>query len=214
MKLFCVLMPFAFVNVLALTETDYKKQVYISNYFFESIQRYGTNVDESVRTLIRSNISITSLALMLAAPENADTDEDDLQQLIDDEKKIQNRIRYDHEVVDCNVSGINFNNKSLTSMGWTRRSITKPSLKRLLVGVERGYQTQFDTQQTCRLIALLVIAKDPIKRITFTIAIAVDGYRDCHLTDNFSVEEIYRKFSDGFWKVLKSNHNVKIYKLT
>ncbi|XP_050433821.1 uncharacterized protein LOC126841401 [Adelges cooleyi] len=210
MKLYCLFLSFFIVNVLAVTETDLKKQVYISNFLFQSIQIFGDSVDKVVETLICSNSSIKSLALMLAAPENIEyNDTNDLQQLINNEMHMQGRIRlakydlfsYLTGTEEVNTAGIDFSNKSLVVLGITRRSITYPSLKRLLHRVERGLVTRFNSQQTCDLLALLQTASDPRYRIHFTNSVIVDENRDCHLIGAFDNVAIYRKFDDGFYRI-------------
>ncbi|XP_050433822.1 uncharacterized protein LOC126841402 [Adelges cooleyi] len=214
MKLYCLFLSFSIVNVLAVTETDYKKQVYISNYFFQSIEskgQFGDLVDKSVEALICSNMPITFLALMLVAPENTtDYDSDYLQKLINNEKLIQNRIRLDHGNEVLIPAGIDFSKKSLVALGITRRSITYPSLKRLLHKVERGLVTRFNSQQTCDLIALLKTGTDRRYRIK---EVRVEEDSDCRLIEIFDIVSTYIKFDDGFYKIADHTLN-KISKLT
>ncbi|XP_050431309.1 uncharacterized protein LOC126839909 isoform X2 [Adelges cooleyi] len=229
MKLLFVLLSFVFAIVLAeLTDTDYKKQVYISNSFLRAIEPIHSTLDKSVKSLILSAKSITTLNLQLVAPEIADIYEPELlEQYIKNEKQIQNTIRMDHGknrhcinykttlrligLQDPIPSNINFKALDLSALGATRRSITGQSLKRLISNLEEGDVSMqlFRPLQACYLITLNLTLPDPRYRIKDA---GIDKQGVCKITEHFGRPLTFMKFVDGFWRVDQSTGK-KILKL-
>ncbi|XP_050425664.1 uncharacterized protein LOC126836378 [Adelges cooleyi] len=205
MKLYRVLMVLVLGNVLAVTEIDYKMEVYTTNHMLGSIE--PGEVDELVQSFICSFIAIPPLALLLFAPESAPTDANEEYSLdvVEGEQTIQLRIS-DYDAARQNAGemvDINLDNITLSDMGGTRRNITEASVRRLLEEVESDPENvPFSTHEICRLIALFVTAKDLTKRFT----VVLDSRRDCHLTDESHCVYRYRKFSEGYYEVSGINN--------
>ncbi|XP_050425672.1 uncharacterized protein LOC126836381 isoform X1 [Adelges cooleyi] len=206
MKHFCVLMTLVLGHVLAVTEIVYKMHVYKTNYMLGEI-RQG-QVDELVQSYVCSGVEISTLALLLAAPENAriNANRHYRQDVVDKEQTLQIRIS-DYAMLNPIFPIIDFNDIALSDMGDTRRNITEAALRRLLVEVESDPEIpKFDVQDTCRLIALFVTANDPTKRLAYCLAVVLDDYRDCHLFDESEHIFKYRKFRDGYYEVSGINN--------
>ncbi|XP_050425666.1 uncharacterized protein LOC126836379 isoform X2 [Adelges cooleyi] len=213
MKHFCVLITLVLVHVLAITENELKPHVYKTNCMLQNIE--PGHRDDFVKTYIRSNIKISTLALMLTAPAYVYNNviEQYPQEMVAYEQFIQNRIKK-YAKLNLDVPILKFHYVTLSFMGATRRGLIEASLRRLLVEVESGPDyPKFEGKQTCCLIALFVTANDPTSRINDCSVGEFDGHGDCHLTDILGQVSMYRKFADGFWKTEKPEYG-QIAKLT
>ncbi|XP_050425047.1 uncharacterized protein LOC126836079 isoform X2 [Adelges cooleyi] len=197
MKLVCVLISFAFVNVSAVTLTDYKMELYITNNYFNVVQQKknlmcslvknylcsteSTNyVHGFVEGLILSATSFEDLVIALAAPES-----------VNYEKRIQNLLRWNHgiELGFPNTSGKNFDSIELSDLAKTRRNIVKLSLKRLhkkVIGQNDG--ENFNECQKCYIIALMISLNKPRNRITKAY---IDNKGYCNLTDSYGGNSLF-----------------------
>ncbi|XP_050425050.1 uncharacterized protein LOC126836079 isoform X5 [Adelges cooleyi] len=185
MKLVCVLISFAFVNVSAVTLTDYKMELYITNNYFNVVQQKknlmcslvknylcsteSTNyVHGFVEGLILSATSFEDLVIALAAPES-----------VNYEKRIQNLLRWNHD----------FDSIELSDLAKTRRNIVKLSLKRLhkkVIGQNDG--ENFNECQKCYIIALMISLNKPRNRITKAY---IDNKGYCNLTDSYGGNSLF-----------------------
>ncbi|XP_050421386.1 uncharacterized protein LOC126833871 [Adelges cooleyi] len=195
----------------------YKEEVYLSNYFFEKISENNLSaVDASIETLIRLNLPIHRLALMLVTPENAEISQDGEypKEVVNDEKLIRDILHSNHRI-DERPDMWDFRTSNLESLGNTRRTVTNPSLSRLLKEVESGSRPDFDHHQTCCLIALYITGIVPTYHVVFSIVVVNDGHHDCSHIDESEIVTVYRKFEDGYWKVKDDfKRHVKLTKPT
>ncbi|XP_050425051.1 uncharacterized protein LOC126836079 isoform X6 [Adelges cooleyi] len=180
MKLVCVLISFAFVNVSAVTLTDYKMELYITNNYFNVVQQKKNLMCSLVKNYLCSTESTKDLVIALAAPES-----------VNYEKRIQNLLRWNHgiELGFPNTSGKNFDSIELSDLAKTRRNIVKLSLKRLhkkVIGQNDG--ENFNECQKCYIIALMISLNKPRNRITKAY---IDNKGYCNLTDSYGGNSLF-----------------------
>ncbi|XP_050425049.1 uncharacterized protein LOC126836079 isoform X4 [Adelges cooleyi] len=189
MKLVCVLISFAFVNVSAVTLTDYKMELYITNNYFNVVQQKKNLMCSLVKNYLCSTESTKDLVIALAAPDYPDLDH--LDQSVNYEKRIQNLLRWNHgiELGFPNTSGKNFDSIELSDLAKTRRNIVKLSLKRLhkkVIGQNDG--ENFNECQKCYIIALMISLNKPRNRITKAY---IDNKGYCNLTDSYGGNSLF-----------------------
>ncbi|XP_050425052.1 uncharacterized protein LOC126836079 isoform X7 [Adelges cooleyi] len=168
MKLVCVLISFAFVNVSAVTLTDYKMELYITNNYFNVVQQKKNLMCSLVKNYLCSTESTKDLVIALAAPES-----------VNYEKRIQNLLRWNHD----------FDSIELSDLAKTRRNIVKLSLKRLhkkVIGQNDG--ENFNECQKCYIIALMISLNKPRNRITKAY---IDNKGYCNLTDSYGGNSLF-----------------------
>ncbi|XP_050424094.1 uncharacterized protein LOC126835499 [Adelges cooleyi] len=193
MKHLCILISFVFGNVLAITETEFKKELYITNFFLGAIEQKKSLVstlrnslvcstetidnplDTTIEDLVMSNPEIAYLVITLVAPDYADPE------LLDrsgqDERNLQEKIRLDYHIKDPDISNIDFATYNLSNLADIRRNIVRKSLRRIQKKITEG-QIEFSPIEKCYLKALEISMGEPMKRI---IIASIDVEGNCHL---------------------------------
>ncbi|XP_050435323.1 uncharacterized protein LOC126842389 isoform X16 [Adelges cooleyi] len=194
MKLLCILITLAFVNVVPIMTADYANSVYTTNkYIKEVFDRDPTILKTAISNIIDGDKTFETLNVMLAIPDKAnywftiEHDDSFLSNLpehiaIADQEAVQQAIS---QVTDIPVPQLgpneNFENDSLAQLGVARRRITGVITKNLLIeAIDDGTPGFFNLDEICILIGLLRSMQHPDNHIR-TTSVDPDG-SECTLT--------------------------------
>ncbi|XP_050435331.1 uncharacterized protein LOC126842389 isoform X23 [Adelges cooleyi] len=146
MKLLCILITLAFVNVVPIMTADYANSVYTTNkYIKEVFDRDPTILKTAISNIIDGDKTFETLNVMLAIPDKAnywftiEHDDSFINNLpehiaIADQEAVQQAIS---QVTDIPVPQLgpneNFENDSLAQLGEARRRITGEVTKNVLI---------------------------------------------------------------------------------
>ncbi|XP_050435345.1 uncharacterized protein LOC126842394 isoform X2 [Adelges cooleyi] len=174
MKLLCILITLAIVNVAPIMTADYANSVYITNkYIKEVFDRDPDALATAIYNIIYGDNTFDVISLMLAIPEKAnifsiDHDDSFIMNLpehiaIADQVAVQEAIS---QVTTIPVPKLgpnqNFENDSLIQLGEERRSITGKVTKNLLIAaIGKGTPRFRNLTEICRLIGLLRSMQSP-----------------------------------------------------
>ncbi|XP_050419748.1 uncharacterized protein LOC126832816 [Adelges cooleyi] len=197
MKLLCILISFASVNVLVALDA-YVKQVILTN-----IQMIDTK--EKLPTVIQNMIllgefTMVELALMLAVPEANDKDIADYieQQKIDYQLIAQEIIWFTTSIRAVKVNEGNIRKADLNNLGIRRRSITLEGVNKLIRAVLSGENEYFKNfAEVCRLMGIFRSIKYPQ---TYIKHAEVHQIGVCLLTDIKDNGIKYSIFEDDVWE--------------
>ncbi|XP_050433626.1 uncharacterized protein LOC126841222 isoform X2 [Adelges cooleyi] len=203
MKLVCVIISFTyFVNVSTLDQRKYKEEMYITNHQLKLIDKDSqlnrtneSKVDKLVVHLLFSNLPIVDMVILLATP---DFYGEDLKTRCEIERKLQTVIQSTNvNVHEPPIKNINFDKIELSNFGDVRRDMIYPSLKRILVDVERSTVLDLDPLRVCHLIALLKSSLDPGQRIK-EVNYDSDG---CTLVSVLDRKSYYKQYPGGIYNL-------------
>ncbi|XP_050435330.1 uncharacterized protein LOC126842389 isoform X22 [Adelges cooleyi] len=169
MKLLCILITLAFVNVVPIMTADYANSVYTTNkYIKEVFDRDPTILKTAISNIIDGDKTFETLNVMLAIPDKAnywftiEHDDSFINNLpehiaIADQEAVQQAIS---QVTDIPVPQLgpneNFENDSLAQLGVARRRITGVITKNLLIeAIDDGTPGIPYLTKVCRLLGLL-----------------------------------------------------------
>ncbi|XP_050425097.1 uncharacterized protein LOC126836100 [Adelges cooleyi] len=168
MKLVCVLLLFAFLNVSALQRenihdlrNDYMREIYFTNYQLGLLDE--SQLDELIIHLLNSNLPIDAMVILLATPDYCDAHyktSGDIERIF----RAVMKKKYADDIHNPPTVDINLNQMELSNLGEARRDLIYPSINNILFDVEKG-RIQLDHPKVCNLIALLESSRDPRQRI-------------------------------------------------
>ncbi|XP_050435352.1 uncharacterized protein LOC126842397 [Adelges cooleyi] len=169
MKLPCILITFAFINISPIMTSNYANSVYITNKYIKEVSDTDPiGVEIAITFLLNGDKTVETISLMLAVPEKANfrlrIDHDDPfimnlpeQIAIADQVAVQEAISYFTNIpVPQRDPNENFANDMLGTFGEQRRAITGKLTKNLLVDeISFGTPEFPNISKICRLIALV-----------------------------------------------------------
>ncbi|XP_050435308.1 uncharacterized protein LOC126842389 isoform X4 [Adelges cooleyi] len=194
MKLLCILITLAIVNVAPIMTADYANSVYTTNkYIKEVFDRDPTILKTAISNIIDGDKTFETLNVMLAIPDKAnywftiEHDDSFINNLpehiaIADQEAVQQAIS---QVTDIPVPQLgpneNFENDSLAQLGEARRRITGEVTKNVLIeAINEGTPEFPNLDEICILIGLLRSMERPDTYIK-TASVDPAGY-ECILT--------------------------------
>ncbi|XP_050435370.1 uncharacterized protein LOC126842403 isoform X3 [Adelges cooleyi] len=175
MKLLCILITLAFVNVSPIMTSHYANSVYITNkYIKEAFDTNPAGLETAISNIINRDKSIVTVNLMWAIPETAkifkiETHGDPFiinlpeSIAIADQLAVQKAI---YQATKITVPQLgeneNFENDSLNTFGEQRRLITgKVTKNALIAAIAKGRPKFANFTEICRLMGLLRSIKFP-----------------------------------------------------
>ncbi|XP_050444438.1 uncharacterized protein LOC126847986 isoform X2 [Adelges cooleyi] len=197
MKLVCVLLLFAFLNVSALEQDNihinrinYMKEMHITNYQLRLFEE--SKLDELIVHLLYSTLPIDKMVILLAAPDYCN---EDYKTSIDIERIFRNVIKTKYDNIhEPSTTDLNIYKKELKHFGDDRRDLIYPSLKRILVKVEKGELLKLDGQKVCYLVALLKSSMVPRERVTVA---KFDSEGCCTIVIVTGSTSYFKQYHDG-----------------
>ncbi|XP_050435376.1 uncharacterized protein LOC126842404 [Adelges cooleyi] len=175
MKLVCIMITLAFVNVSPILTADYANSVYTTNkYIKEAFDNDPAGLETAISNIMKGDKPFDILNLMLAIPDKANywfsIEHDDAfistlpeQLAIVDQVAVQEAI---YQVTKIHVPQLgpneNFENDSLVQLGEERRRITGKVTKKLLIAaIDAGAPRFPNLNEICNLIGLLQSMRFP-----------------------------------------------------
>ncbi|XP_050423374.1 uncharacterized protein LOC126835128 [Adelges cooleyi] len=204
MKLFFILILYAFANVLTVDVANYKENVFVANLYTEQALNAGV-LPEIIKGVVCGNRhTMGELAIMFVVPERADPDhlvectrlQVDLRkeihvafynlQVTQAKKPVPNRISY--ILKNPSVKGLNFENADLLHFGAIRRKLTQDVIKSVVIDTSIKKETQLAFEKYCLLMGLISCTEG---RDYFIIDAVINDDEECVLTNYNKVKITY-----------------------
>ncbi|XP_050434651.1 uncharacterized protein LOC126841910 isoform X2 [Adelges cooleyi] len=222
MNLYCFLLPFAFVNVLAVTK-DYKNLASITNKHIELASKLETKNEDPdsglrrleyiiKRIILKDKYNIEELTYMLTVPEYAVRTQD-LEKCMEYQYNLQTEI---YEAISLDVPSadtVDFGMSMghLIHVGFDIRKMIYPCLLSLITRIIDGIEQDFNFTQICYLVALYKNSEDsPFKKFTFiTTAIFDYSFSLCVLTSIEGKTTCYKQNEKNIIEILPGSDETR-----
>ncbi|XP_050424770.1 uncharacterized protein LOC126835927 isoform X1 [Adelges cooleyi] len=219
MKILCVILPLALLNVSVAALDGYDKEVIKTNGYIESA---GNNLPLIIKNIVLGPYTMHEMAYMLSVPEFPDAN---IGLLLCSQIKMQTEIRTSTDTRTPEINEGNHNRPTnftdilpvclcddydeeinLAHFGSQRRIITREATKTLILAEIRGgdkVKKYFqDFSDMCLLIGLFKSINNPY---SYIVAAELDETDTCTVTDIHLNEFRYRSIGGVIWEIKPNN---------
>ncbi|XP_050424771.1 uncharacterized protein LOC126835927 isoform X2 [Adelges cooleyi] len=201
MKILCVILPLALLNVSVAALDGYDKEVIKTNGYIESA---GNNLPLIIKNIVLGPYTMHEMAYMLSVPEFPDAN---IGLLLCSQIKMQTEIRTSTDTRTPEINEDDYDEEiNLAHFGSQRRIITREATKTLILAEIRGgdkVKKYFqDFSDMCLLIGLFKSINNPY---SYIVAAELDETDTCTVTDIHLNEFRYRSIGGVIWEIKPNN---------